>query len=926
MLGMIFKGNAERKQADAELRDLLAEVHDEREAVREERAALSEERAALRAQAEQTALVSRRLSRLDQSADDLAAKSEAATRRLEKLNAAVETFEQRLRCVDELGVKLNDVSRQVGEAVRSTKALTEPDGPLQHNRKSLEDLEAQVRDVQATLGKVRQESTELNQAQAELRLSGVEAQRSLNAFVATKRDFADLQQIGSDLRRDVQGAQKTADEARAASANVMDSLGEMSRRLDSVLQLQDLSKEVERRVTSLHMLADHVTQRTKSLESQRHTIDHAVAETARLNQLVWTMDAQIAKLNEGRDRMHEAEEAVSRIEQIARTATQDLTTATEARDQFAKESARLESDARTQLARLRETVEQIGLYKDGLGAMDDRLRSLSDAMGDMETRAQALLAKDDALAAALQKAESLDKMFSDLRIETEELARKQNSLDGLADQLGTMEAMSRRAAAQQQSLMKAQEDLASMQAKLDEVHQAHAEVARVRLQLTQERASFEEFEQRTAAMIGRTPEIEARLDGLLEKFARLDEGTEAARKLGETSNSLDAEVNRVAARMEFVERLEERVNSLFVMSRDVEQMLGQQAARGAQIQGLTQQCESLAARLGSTQQHLESLSALQARLAPLAGEVSRIDDALHEAQRKMAEMKKDDTSALEQRTRLVGLIEQSIAQAAETTDRLRHVQALGDELAQVASRGDEAISQLAQVQARQREVLAQATLTEAQLQRADDLSRQLDQRRGLLTQAEKSLKDFEIRLADLDRHAGNVQRAMTNLAEREAMVQAVKAEVEAVRQISSSSKADLQFVAEQRGEVAELRAKVDTLLERLHGTDEKLELVDAWRKKIDEVKVGAEATTALVAGLQNTLEHLSEQRVLVDDVSEKLARLDLTVEEAHSALSRLDDTAQEAQATLRTLQREREVAERVEKSIKQLRRPTGAVV
>jgi|GEM_PF-1540545 len=248
MLGTLFRGNDERRQADADLRELMAEVREEREAVRDERAAL-------RAQAEQSASLASRLSTLDKAVGELSSKSESAVRRLDKLAAAVEVFEQRLRCADELGERLTEVSRQAGEAARASKALTDPDGPLQQNRKTLDELGAQVRDVQATLSLVRKDSAELSQAQAELRQSGSEAQRSLTAFISTKKDFADLQQIGGDLRRDVQTAQQAADEARTSSATVMNSLGEMSRRLDAVMQLQDLSKEVERRVSALHLLA-----------------------------------------------------------------------------------------------------------------------------------------------------------------------------------------------------------------------------------------------------------------------------------------------------------------------------------------------------------------------------------------------------------------------------------------------------------------------------------------------------------------------------------------------------------------------------------------------------------------------------------------------------------------------------------------------
>ena len=53
------------------------------------------------------------------------------------------------------------------------------------------------------------------------------------------------------------------------------------------------------------------------------------------------------------------------------------------------------------------------------------------------------------------------------------------------------------------------------------------------------------------------------------------------------------------------------------------------------------------------------------------------------------------------------------------------------------------------------------------------------------------------------------------------------------------------------------------------------------------------------------LETLGEQKAVIDHVGEKLARLEFMM--------------QEAQNTLRTLQHERELAERIEQSIKQLR-------
>ncbi len=371
--------------------------------------------------------------------------------------------------------------------------------------------------------------------------------------------------------------------------------------------------------------------------------------------------------------------------------------------------------------------------------------------------------------------------------------------------------------------------------------------------------------------------------------------------------------------MQLVEKVESRVNELFALTTEVERRMSEQAGRRAEIDALAHQCESLGTRMGFAQQQLEGLSAQQARLSPLTEEVSRLGEELRGSQRALEAMKRAEATALEQQGRLAGLIEHGLRQAAETSDRLRQVQAMSQDLAHVTTRSDEVMSQLTQVQSRQRDVLSQVTLTEAQMQRAEAMSRQLDHRRSLLVHTEKALSSFESRLADLDRHANGLELKMKSLADREALVQAVKAEVDGIRQISSHSKADLLYVAEHRKDVSDIRVKVEDLLGRIGDTDEKIELIESWRRNVEEARASALAVTSMFSDMQGTLESLSEQRVVIDDVGEKLARLDFTVQEAQNTLSRLDTSAQEAQNMLRTLQREREVAERVEKSIKAVR-------
>ena len=134
----------------------------------------------------------------------------------------------------------------------------------------------------------------------------------------------------------------------------------------------------------------------------------------------------------------------------------------------------------------------------------------------------------------------------------------------------------------------------------------------------------------------------------------------------------------------------------------------------------------------------------------------------------------------------------------------------------------------------------------------------------------------------------------------------MKAEVENVHQIGERSKADLQYVAEHRADVASIKTSVDEVLSHIGQTEEKLTVILGRKKMVDELEVKTQMISNLLADVRVNLETLGEQKSLVDHLSEKLARLDFLT--------------QEAQNTMKTLQRERELAERIEQGIRQLRK------
>jgi chromosome segregation ATPase len=399
------------------------------------------------------------------------------------------------------------------------------------------------------------------------------------------------------------------------------------------------------------------------------------------------------------------------------------------------------------------------------------------------------------------------------------------------------------------------------------------------------------------------------MDTILGKMAVAEEGTKAATRLGELAGELDAQLTRVGARLQFIEKLEGRINNLHVVTSDVDRKLAEQLGRRNEVESLKSQCDTLGTQVVDVQQKLDGVAAMQQRLAPITNEVAALQKSLEKSLQLAQSVKQEEAVVHDQQARLAELVEQGRGLASETAERLKQVQIISDDLARAGTIKEELLTELARVQAKQRDAMTQTEAAEDQLKRAETMVKQLEQRRTQLAFSEKKIATFEQRLAELARGAETVDQKIKSIAERDVLVQAVKAEVEAVHKISSRSKADLQFVTDHRAEVTNLRAKVEDLMGRVEDTDVKIVAIDARRKMVEEVQTRANAITNLLDDINVNLEMLGEQRAVIDHVGEKLARLDFMV--------------QEAQNTLRALQREREVAERIEQGIKALRASSG---
>ena len=656
-------------------------------------------------------------------------------------------------------------------------------------------------------------------------------------------------------------------------------------------------------------MSEHVTRKAKALEGQQQAVEHAVVQSNRVSEMVWSMDAQMAKLHDSMKQTAKAEETIGRIEKLSADTAQHMEEATELNQDIKRETAKLQKDSSQMLEAVRSEVGTLAIAKRGFEAFDERVTALQASLTNTEHRVENVAAKEKNLMALSQTVESLTTHFETLFVQADDLTQKQSSLETLHGVFAQVDELSKKAAWQMETMKQSREDLEVLRTDVQDFYKSHAEIAQLRDKLGSDRQALEGFAERMAAMAARAPELDAQMDAILNKMALVEEGTGKATRLNEAVAELDTQCSRVIARIPFVEKLESRLNALNNFSADVNQKLQAQLARAAELDTLKTSCDGVIDQVVDAQHKLETVRALQSRLVPLVAELNALRSEIKGAQERIGRVKHDEETVAVQETRHAELVEASRAIAADIAERTRQMQTLSEELARSATIKDDLLVELDRVHSHQRDAIGQIQASEDQLARAEKMFKQLEQRRSQVAFGEKKLAAVETRLADMKQLADELEKNIEAVASRERVVQAVKAEVEEVHQISARSKADLAHVTEKRAEIGSLRVQVDDLLSRIAETDERIVAIDGRRKVVDEVQTKANAIAHLLDDVRINLETLGEQKTVIDHVAEKASQLEFMLQEARN--------------TLRTLQHERELAERIEEGIRKLRSQTA---
>ncbi len=399
-------GKIVQKQTD-ELKRLIA-------LAREERGAISAMLTALTTNGAKLTPLSKQLGQVTDKATGATTRVDDITKRLVALDDRAHELEE----VDKRIQALKDAAQQ---AEQTTEKAIGPHGELAKHREAVQHLASQALHTQAIFDTLKKEESALEDLRAQLREADKEARQALGSATTVKGDLDQIRSTATILQQDYTKIRETAREAREDTTAAMAAVKEVEDKLGPIAQLHELSQSTDERLASLSSLAEHVSRKAKALESQQQVVEHAVVQANRVNEMVWAMDVQIGKLNEGMKQGAKAEETLAHIENLEQDTVQRVEATSKLNQEVQRETTRVKKETTGLLDTVRSEVNGLTMRKKEIETFDERVRSLQGALGDAESRLDTLTEKDKNLIALTRKADSLTKRFEALFAQADEL-------------------------------------------------------------------------------------------------------------------------------------------------------------------------------------------------------------------------------------------------------------------------------------------------------------------------------------------------------------------------------------------------------------------------------------------------------------------------------------------------------------------------
>ena len=842
--------------------------------------------------------------RVNASLEETERRAGAIAQQLESLAARADELENVRRQAEAVEMRVLAVEVGVMKSEERVQQALARETHVDEHRSAVEQLVSTAQGAIARLEGLKQESAAFIQLEERLPRLRKEFHPLLDQHSALKNDLDQLRTGIVTLAQDAETGREAALKARAHATKATEVVTDLQRKLEPLSQIGTLGQDTEAQLRTLNALAEHVAAKVKALENQQSVVEHALVESRRVHEMVWDMEVQIKKMDEGTKRAARVEEALAKLERMQAETNTQFEEASCARETFNREAARQERDAQSLLEAVQRDLDQLAVNKQEIETVRERLGIVQAGIAAAETRAEAVSAREQELAQLAERIQGMATTVQELTASAESLQRKQGSLGALEERLDGLDAMAKRTQWQFDGLAEQRKDLDSLKTEIQAVHTTYEQTATLLDKLRGDKREVEAFLDKASSFMGQATQVETKIDTLTAQIAGAEASAARTKSIGDAVDDLAGRLAALEPRTRIVEELEGRLNALNDLSIDVDRRLGDQLARKAELDSLNVLCDGVGAQVTDAQQKLAAVNAACVELEPAIDRLSVLQGDVERARETLQALQRDEDTLAAQDRKLTELSEVSRGLSLESEQRLETIQGLQAQLEKAGALKEQLVGELAHIQKQQRDTFAQIEAADDQFKRLDSLWKKLDERRSQLEEAERAMSQVDERMNELRRLSDEMDRRIQGIAEREQVVEAVRRGIEGVHALGQKSQADLAAIAERRAEIARATSELDRLRESLVGTQEKIVAIESRRQLVDDVQRKADTIMHLLGDVRITLDSVSEQKAMVDHVFAELARLEYLV--------------QEARGTMKALQAERDVAQRIVENVRQI--------
>ena len=148
----------------------------------------------------------------------------------------------------------------------------------------------------------------------------------------------------------------------------------------------------------------------------------------------------------------------------------------------------------------------------------------------------------------------------------------------------------------------------------------------------------------------------------------------------ETITELEATLERSSEKLQFVEKVERRLNGLHTLNTEVGRRMEEQLVRRAELEGIRSRTDEISAHICDAHQKLGAIRIAQEKLPAILDCAATLGRDIEQLETRLNGLRRTETDLAGQEQRLDALVAASREHHAAIAERTTHFEALAEEL------------------------------------------------------------------------------------------------------------------------------------------------------------------------------------------------------------------------------------------------------